>query len=82
LRTRVGLGNHVLDEGPHLPMGRGNFGGNEEPIVSIVTFSRERARTTEPIDFPFGLWTRVGQKKHRFIHIRQVAPLCPHGKAH
>ena len=78
----MGLGNHVLDEGPNLPMGSGNFWGNEEPIVSTGTFSRERARTAEPIDFPFGLWTRVDQKKHRFIRICQMVPLCPHGKAH
>jgi len=25
LRTRAGPRNHVLDEGPDLPMGRGNF---------------------------------------------------------
>jgi len=27
LRTRVGPRNHVLDGGPDLPMGRGNFEG-------------------------------------------------------
>jgi len=26
----------------------------------------------EPIDFPFGLWTRVGRRTHKFIGIRQV----------
>jgi len=31
---------------------------------------------------PFGLWTRVGQRKHKFNRIRQVAPMCPHGRAH
>jgi len=41
LRTQVGLGNHVLDGGPDSPMARGNFGGKEEPIVSIGTFSCE-----------------------------------------
>jgi len=40
------------------------------------------ARTAETIDLPFGLWTRVGRRKHRFNRIRQVAPMCPHGKAH
>ena len=33
----------------------------------------------EPIDLPFGLWTRVGRRKHNFNHIGQVAPMCPHG---
>ena len=35
----------------------------------------------EPIDLPFGLWTRVGRRKHKFSYIRQVAPICPHGRA-
>jgi len=25
------------------------------------------AKTSEPIDLPFGLWTRVGRRKHKFI---------------
>jgi len=33
----------------------------------------------EPIDLPFGLWTRVGLGKHRFNRVRRVAPMCPHG---
>ena len=34
LRTWVGPGNHVLDGSPDLPMGRGNFWGeNGRPIV-------------------------------------------------
>ena len=33
-RTRVGPENHVLDEGPDPPMGRGNFEGEKgRPIV-------------------------------------------------
>ena len=36
----------------------------------------------EPINLPFGLWTRVCRRKHKFNHIRQVAPMCPHGRAH
>jgi len=39
-------------------------------------------KTAEPIDLPFGLWTRVGRRKHKFNHIRQVAPMCPDGRAH
>ena len=31
----------------------------------------------EPIKTPFGLWTRVGRRKHKFNHISQVAPMCP-----
>jgi len=40
------------------------------------------AKTAEPIDLPFTLWTQVGRKKHKFNRIRQVAPMCPHGRAH
>jgi len=39
-------------------------------------------RTTEPIDLPFGLWTMVGRRKHKFNRILQVAPMCPHMRAH
>jgi len=33
------------------------------------------------IDLPFGLWTRVGRRKQHFNRIRQVAPMCPRGRA-
>jgi len=39
------------------------------------------AKTADPIDLPFGLWTRMGQRKHWFNRVRQVAPICPHGRA-
>jgi len=32
------------------------------------------AKMAEPIDLRFGLWTRVGRRKHKFNLIRQVAP--------
>jgi len=34
------------------------------------------AETAEMIDLPFGLWTQLGQRKHSFNRIRQVAPMC------
>ena len=34
------------------------------------------------IYLPFALWTRMGQRKHKFSCIRQVAPICPHWRAH
>jgi len=40
------------------------------------------AKLAEPIEVPFELWTRVGPRKHKFNRIRQVAPMCTHGKAH
>ena len=30
------------------------------------------AKTAEPIDLPFGLWIRVGRRKHTFNRVRQV----------
>jgi len=36
------------------------------------------AKTAEPIDLPFGLWTPLGRRMHKFNRIRQVAPMCPH----
>ena len=35
------------------------------------------AETTERTDLPFGLWTRVGRRKHKFNRIREVAPMYP-----
>jgi len=40
------------------------------------------ARTAGTIDSTFGLWILVGLRKHKFDCICQVAPMCPHGKAH
>jgi len=40
------------------------------------------AKTAEPIDLSFGLWIRVGRKKHKINRIRQMASMCPHGRAH
>jgi len=40
------------------------------------------ADIAEPIDLQFGLWSRVVRRKHEFNHIRQVAPMCQHGRAH
>jgi len=63
------------------------------PMCTIsIVFARWRQRTrqhsavsgpktAEPIDLPFGLWTRVGRRKHKFNHIRQVAQ-CAHMEGH
>jgi len=36
----------------------------------------------EPIDLPFGLWTRAGQRKHKFDRIRHGCANVPRGRAH
>jgi len=40
------------------------------------------AKMAELINLPFGLWTWVGERKHRFNRICHVAPMCPHKRAH
>jgi len=64
------------------------------PVCSIsIVFARWRqstqrhsavscAKMAELIDLLFGLLTRVSRMKHKFNHICQVAPMCPHGRAH
>ena len=61
--------------GPDPSMGRGNFWG--KVIVNIGLSAVSCARVVEPINWRFGLWTRVGQRKHKFNHIHQVASVCP-----
>ena len=76
LRTRVGSRNHVLDQGPLFPwdvailMGKGASHCKVQRHSAVIC-----AKTAEPIDVPFGLWTRIGRKKYKFNRIRQVA-LC------
>jgi len=64
--------------------------GWAEGSTSSIVFARWRqctrrysaescAKTAEPIVLPFGLLTRVGWRKHKFNHIRQVAP---YGRGH
>jgi len=47
-----------------------------------TTLCSELRKMADPIDLPFGLWTRVGRRKHMFHRFRQVALMCPHGRAH
>jgi len=57
LLARMGPRNHVLDRGPDVSMGRGNFDGKGWPIVkyrdrcSVVSC----AKMAEPIEILFGL---------------------------
>jgi len=75
LWARMGPRNHVLDAGPDPPW-KGAIWGKGSPTVKYRDFlTVSCAETAEPIDLPFGLWTRVGRGKHKFNHIRQVAPM-------
>ena len=57
LWTQVGTRNHVLHEGPHPLMGRGNSeGGKGRPIVKCRDTLRSSVKkVAEPIEIPFGL---------------------------
>jgi len=77
-RTRVSLKNHVLDGGPDPPWTEAILRGKSMSDDTDVNC----AKTAESIDLPFGLWTRVGRRKHKFNRIRQVAPMCAHGRAY
>ena len=71
----MGPENHVglLDGGPDPP-------SEAEILTKRSTHFKVQklsvcVKATEPIDYlPFGLWIRVGRKKHKFNRIRQVAP--------
>ena len=65
LRTGVGPRNHVLDGGQDHPMGTGNFEGKGTFHCKVQGHSAVIcAKTAEPMELPFGLWTLVGPKKH------------------
>jgi len=61
----MGPRNHVLDGGPD-PHGKGQFLGKGHPGKVQGLFAVSCAKTAEPIDLRFRLWTRVGGRKHKF----------------
>jgi len=71
-------------DGARSPHGNGRIFWKEAPIVEYKDFLLDVscAKTAGPMDLRFGLWTQVGRKKHKFNRIRQVAPMCTHGRAH
>ena len=68
LRTQVGPGNHVLD-GVQIPVWEGTIlrGENGHPIVKYMDTAVICAKTAEPIEMPFGLWTWMGPR-NRVLH--------------
>ena len=78
----MGPGNHVLDGGLDTSLEGAILGKRSAHCTYGVFFAMSSAKTAEPIDLPFGLWTLVGRRKHKFNCIRKVAPMCRHGKAH
>ena len=65
LRTRVGSANYVLDGGPDLPIGRGNFEGERASHCEVYGHSAVIcAKMAEPIEMPFSLWAPMGPRNH------------------
>jgi len=52
-------------------------GGNAVLCQITLTTCLDDEETAEPIDLLYGLWTLVSQRKHKYNHIREVAPMCP-----
>jgi len=63
-------------------MGRAILSGKQADHCKVKGHSADIcANTAEPIDLAFRLWTtRVSRRMHKFNRIRQVAPMCPHGR--
>jgi len=65
LWTRVGQGNHVLDGGPDPPCEGAVSRGKKAAHGKVYGLSAVSCvKTVEPIEVPFGIWTRVGPRKH------------------
>jgi len=62
LWTPVGPRNRVLD-GVQISLRRGNFEEKGRPIVKHRDSVPRAVQTAEPIEMPFGTWTRVGPRK-------------------
>ena len=73
----MGPSKNVFDGGPHRPVGRGNFEGEGMPRHVRRHSDVNCAKTDEPLEMPFGLWTWVDRRKHKFSRIRHVGPGCP-----
>jgi len=66
LRTQVGPRNHVglLDVVHIVPYEGAIFRGKDIPEHVRRYSATSFAKMAEPIEMPFGLWTRVGPRKH------------------
>jgi len=55
----------VLDGGPHHLLEKDNIEGERVADYKVTRLSAVScAKTAEPIEMPFGLWTRMGPRKH------------------
>jgi len=83
LRTRVGPRNHILDGGPDVPTGRGNFeGGKGRPIVNyrdtLRSYVQKRLdRSICRLDCGLG-WAKGSTSSIVFARWRQCAYMGGH----
>ena len=76
---RIGLRRSVGGGGETSARRRGRTGtAVTAPRAAPDGPPTDSEHAAEPMDLPFGLWTRVGRKKHKFNRIRQMAPMCSH----
>jgi len=69
--------------GDQIPHGKGHILVDRGAHCKVLGLSAVScAKTAEPIDLRFGLWTQVGRRMHKFNRIRQVAPMCPDERTH
>jgi len=64
----------IITWGPDSPCECAIVGGKAMPGHARRHSAVSCAKIAEPIDMRFGLWTRLGRRKHKFNRIRQVAP--------
>jgi len=84
LMTRVGPRNRVGGYiGSRSSVGRAILRGKRSNHCKVYAHCAVIcAKTSEPINLPFGLCTQVGRRMHRFSRIRQMVPMCHHGRTH
>jgi len=74
--------NYVLDRGSDPPREEAILVDRGARCKVLGLSAVSCAKTAEPIDLPFGLWTPLGRRMHKFNRIRLVAPMCPYGRTH
>jgi len=68
VQDSVGPNEPRITWGPDANMGRGNFEGKWANHCKVQGHSVVIcANTAEPIEVPFGLWTRVGRRMHKSV---------------
>jgi len=66
----------VLDGATDPPMGRGNFGGKERPIVKYrYTLRSSQQKRLNRCVMPFGLWSQNGPSNHELDGSRLQIPM-------